>query len=285
MTREEWENEMVEITNQQHVLRREIDEIRDPRLQGSTYAEQKVSGSAGETIEYHTRKDSLNRGRTIWCARKDHPDYAKMSFEKKPQAGEWWELESVGRVYVVGLDTDGDPVFIVNAGDDVDMYYMSMFIPIAKHLPNCTGWDWEPPAPVTTESPDDWVVQDRVPARAGIDRGWWVYDAVDLPHNKSHCWRVRDTSKAKGMQHGQKGADGIPLNVFCQRKDLPPIQQAAEPELEYETLAFHECVAWDDCDTNKRLVRILNIESYRNVWDNVIPTGNIEYRKIPKGSV
>lgn len=281
MTREEWENEMVEITDQRHVLRREIDEIRDPKLHGSTYAEQKVSGSAGETIEYHRQHPPNNRDRTIWCARKDHPDYAKMTYEKKPQAGEWWELEDEGRVYFVGYDHEGDPVYIRNNSATPDTIYMNAFIREGKHLPDCTGWDWEPPkpVPVATESPEDWVVQDRVPARAGVDRGWWIVEVSTLPHNKSKCWEVRIGSVAEGMRHGEKDDDGVLLNVFCQRKDLPPL----EPE--QETLVFHECIVRLGDNSRLSIIQTTDINYAKRYWSCVVPTGNTSTRSIPKGTL
>lgn len=75
------------------------------------------------------------------------------------------------------------------------------------------------PAPV--ESPDDWVIQDRVPARNGIDHGWF---APCVTEASSHPWLFRSGVNAEGRKHGDKMTWGDTLNVYCKRKDLPPIE-------------------------------------------------------------
>jgi hypothetical protein len=72
------------------------------------------------------------------------------------------------------------------------------------------------------ESPDDWVVQDRVPARAGIDQGWFEYDRYEGEVSKGF-WIVRDGDV--GRSHGDRVNVSDEMATFelrCRRKDLPP---------------------------------------------------------------
>ncbi len=68
--------------------------------------------------------------------------------------------------------------------------------------------------PQPAEDPEEWVVQDRVPARVGVDEFRWS------------CWQgyhfhvVQDTNIASGMKHGQVH-EGSTLSLRCRRKDLP----------------------------------------------------------------
>jgi len=77
----------------------------------------------------------------------------------------------------------------------------------------------EPPAPV--ETPDDLVIQDRVPARNGIDFGFFAPCVTDNP---PHPWLFRNGVIATSRKHGDKMSWGDTLNVYCKRKDLPPIE-------------------------------------------------------------
>ena len=75
--------------------------------------------------------------------------------------------------------------------------------------------------PQPAEDPEEWVVQDRVPARVGIDEFRWS------------CWQgyhfhvVQDHNIACGMKHGH-GHEGSTLSVRCRRKDLPAKPQPAK---------------------------------------------------------
>lgn len=87
------------------------------------------------------------------------------------------------------------------------------------------------------ESPDDWVVQDRVPARA-TDRGAWVDRGEDYPaydFSSRHWWTV-GTDKALGWQAGDVDAVGRTLHLICRRKDLPPIEAPKPVEEEWVDL-------------------------------------------------
>lgn len=84
----------------------------------------------------------------------------------------------------------------------------------------------EQPAPV--ESPDDLVIQDRVPARAGIDFGWNVELKDFATYAPCERWKWAIGEPYTGRMHGSSGNIGR-LAVFCRRKDLPPVPPA-EPE-------------------------------------------------------
>lgn len=98
------------------------------------------------------------------------------------------------------------------------------------------------------ESPDDWVIQDRVPAREGIDFGWNVsakdFD-VYVPDD-GWKWSIRDPYT--GRMHGSYGDTGRlavfgdtgRLAVFCRRKDLPPVPPVVDPGEGYRLLADDE---------------------------------------------
>lgn len=147
-----------------------------------------------------------------------------MTEQKKPQAGEWWFNADGERVYVIGTRSNGQYMFENNqnriwpwCGDWSDWH----------HEPDCTGWDWQP-APV--ESPDDWVTQDRVPPRQGVDQCRWE------PSDK-----FRLVAGEWETMHGGKLANGWQLEVRCRRKDLPPMPE--KPKTRKITVC--EIVYWD----------------------------------------
>ena len=80
-------------------------------------------------------------------------------------------------------------------------------------------------APV--ESPDDWVTQDRVPARNGID--WGFFSPAIEKSKPFGAWLFKDGVIAAGCRHGEKMKWGDLLNVWCRRKDLPPVPEPVKP--------------------------------------------------------
>lgn len=97
------------------------------------------------------------------------------------------------------------------------------------------------------ESPDDWVIQDRVPAREGIDFGWNVsakdFD-VYVPDDR---WKWSISGSYTGRMHGSYGGrmhgsygNMSRLAVFCRRKDLPPVPPVVDPGEGYRLLADDE---------------------------------------------
>jgi hypothetical protein len=77
------------------------------------------------------------------------------------------------------------------------------------------------PKPEPVESPDDWVVQDRVPARALVDQGWFEYDRYKGEVSKGF-WIVRGADV--GRNHGDRvdvSGEMATVEIRCRRKDLP----------------------------------------------------------------
>lgn len=115
-----------------------------------------------------------------------------------------------------------------------------------------------------TESPDDWVTQDRVPARPGIDERQWVqYDGTALgwvPVKKIGCW--------SGMKHGDV-IHGDRLELRCRRKDLPPLPEQPKTE----TVVFYEVISATQSNRYLHFVET-PVEGVH------IPTGRTETREV-----
>jgi hypothetical protein len=95
--------------------------------------------------------------------------------------------------------------------------------------------------PAPAESPDDWVIQDRVPARAE-DKGWWITQNGSnlMPRCPSDMWAVQFDQYALGMMHDDVcPALELKLVVYCRRKDLPPVPPKTR------TVVLKEWVCWD----------------------------------------
>ena len=82
--------------------------------------------------------------------------------------------------------------------------------------------DWGPFPKSAEPDPEEWVTQDRVPARLGIDQESWIRTR-DPIH-----WRdlapIGPAAVGK-MMHGQKDSFGDMLLLRCRRKDLPPLPE------------------------------------------------------------
>jgi len=95
-----------------------------------------------------------------------------------------------------------------------------------EHLSDCDSFDWQP-EPV--ESPDDWVTQDRVLFRFGLDENRWTRNGKEkLP------WSPRLLTSLNHM-HGAIDNAGDCYEVRCRRRDLPPLPQGT-PKREYVRL-------------------------------------------------
>lgn len=132
---------------------------------------------------------------------------------------------------------------------------------------------------LVTESPDDLVIQDRVPSRAGIDFGWWVspeeFDKFDP--KIAHTWRV-GIGFRDGLMHGYKH-EACPdrLAVMCYRKDLPEVPTT-------EKVLFTEYVCWDDGGPRCILWQDTDPTSPDidyNMFDHAHPTGNTREVEVP----
>lgn len=202
--------------------------------------------------------------------------------DKTPQPSEWWEKENV-RVQVVGSKRNGVIVGEHECGS------ICMFVSYHdwQHLPDCTGFDWQPETfpqwyvkddrkpfadcdhivrtsktemcginacdgtetgtakwgeyqadlvaagqwiqitkeeaesriekPQPVESPDDWVVQDRVPRRIGIDQFRWIFSSGESE------WRDERYYEHAVYTHGEVDSSGHRFELRCRRKDLPPL--------------------------------------------------------------
>ncbi len=85
--------------------------------------------------------------------------------------------------------------------------------------------------PEPVESPDDWVTQDRVPDRPGIDEYRWNEDGCSGSE-----WRQSRKNQVAFL-HGTR-QDNCTFEVRCRRRDLPPLPQET-PKREYVRLVAH----------------------------------------------
>jgi len=74
-------------------------------------------------------------------------------------------------------------------------------------------------------SADDWVTQDLVPDRLGIDQWRWMRQ-----DGSSNGWK--NTTVGPFLTHGFIDKDGDRFEVRCRRKDLPKLEQVL-PKREY----------------------------------------------------
>lgn len=104
---------------------------------------------------------------------------------------------------------------------------------VAEFIQKCLAEPKTEPV-VATESPDDWVVQDRVPARPGVDRGWWVNSPFGFVPAPEQMWTVGETDADRGKMHGKMHGtvqefNGMILHLVCRRRDLPEkVQETGE---------------------------------------------------------
>lgn len=106
----------------------------------------------------------------------------------------------------------------------------------------------DPTPPANQPDPDEWVVQDLVPPRAGVDQWKWVaHDERD----DDILWEIGD-GKFTVYKHGQESC-GETLQVRCRRRDLPPAEKTEKtttievnPGDGYRWLEDHEIVQPDD---------------------------------------
>lgn len=148
-----------------------------------------------------------------------------MSESKTPQAGEWWETRQGGRAYVAALLPDTSPIpssphsqltgwlsenqrVVGGSWSRKGEWVMSKSRnDLVKHLPDCTGWDWQPP---------DWVELDPV------NYGWHV-----LRNGVDWFFSERDNKWVSVCALGNTMLISINAKFRCLRKDLP--QKPAEP--------------------------------------------------------
>jgi hypothetical protein len=93
-----------------------------------------------------------------------------------------------------------------------------------------------PAAPV--ESPDDWVTQDRVQERPGIDE-WRMYTEENGKRTGEAMWNLSSIGQTWFGKHGDKRG-ACTMEVRCRRKDLPPVPPKTR------TVVLQEWICWDD---------------------------------------
>ena len=191
----------------------------------------------------------------------------------KPVAGQWYENLGTRQHCIAVSESAGECVMQWKNGD-FEIVEESDYEDL-KHLPDCTGWDWEQETfpqywtanhesrafirrdsftrtvsvwrdghegawlsewdkaearsrtrltesealalldkPQPAEDPEEWVVQDRVAPRDGIDQVKWS------------DWPTRNWMTASGhwdVKHGESllTNKNVTLSVRCRRKDLP----------------------------------------------------------------
>jgi hypothetical protein len=174
----------------------------------------------------------------------------------------FWGCE-VGNVYEVLKDTSsGYLIFVDDDGDE-----------------RLRKWDLHRPEfELVTENPNDLVIQDRVPAREGIDFGWWVSpEKFDTFVPKSDTkWEM--SGYYAGKMHGYATDRGRSLMfVTCYRKDLPALPTA-------EKVVLDEYLVWDT-DGPKCIVWSSEDPSVENDvlehWHHAFPTGNTREVEVP----
>lgn len=123
------------------------------------------------------------------------------------------------------------------------------------------------------ESPDDLVIQDRVPAREGVDFGWNVSlkDWDNYKPCESWKWDIEDSYA--GRLHGSLGNIGR-LAVFCRRKDLPPLPPKTRK------VVLKEWICWDDAEPQVMTVWAA-VDPSEDGADHAVETGNTREVEIP----
>lgn len=193
-----------------------------------------------------------------------------MTEQKKPEPGQWLIAnDDDTKVFLIGKNSEGQWVIEWEDGtSSVDSGLEDW-----HHEPDCTGWDWQPP---------DWVTQDRVPARPGIDQRRWVCEDGTLGHADDD-W---DDSEILAMMHGEKAVHGYKSNnrtleLRCLLKDLPelpkvepqPVRPTTDPGEGYRWLSAEEIVQATDevyrADQSQCWLKPFSRAGYRvNHFDN-----------------
>lgn len=121
------------------------------------------------------------------------------------------------------------------------------------------------------ESPDDWVTQDRVPARPGIDERNYQYNCELSP--PEFRWQDSICMDWKEMpMHGHKFGDTI-VHLRCRRKDLPPMSAKTR------TVTMLDVVYWDrQGDVYFVTIGESKYEEWRKLWHktHVVGTRTVE---------
>lgn len=168
----------------------------------------------------------------------------------KPEAGQTWVNEKFGdKVYFIGRCANGIMVFQVEGNEiehgDLDWSGWRLMQPEDTACDECGGsgeidsggcTPWmapinvpcgkcAQPEPQPAEDPDEWVIQDRVPVRPGVDQVCWNEKRFDAKA-KFGFIETHSDSQSCGKMHGYR-TGGMFLSVRCRRRDLPKVEQLA----------------------------------------------------------
>jgi hypothetical protein len=130
--------------------------------------------------------------------------------EKKPQPGEFWEWAGM-RLRIIGTRANGAIV----AEHECGSLEIGCAVGEMNYLPECDSFVWQ--------SPDDWVTQDVVPDRPGIDQWRRVWPGITPDE-----WA---DSLPSSVQYKHGDTCRLSKSVFevrCRRKDLPPLPQETQ---------------------------------------------------------
>lgn len=122
--------------------------------------------------------------------------------------------------------------------------------------------------------PDEWVTQDRVPPRAGIDEIHWTKQDC-LPGSVIWTTATGDWVSKHGCEFVGYGV----LHVRCRRRDLPPMPEPEQPKKETETVVFCEVIRNHKyAFGNEELQLVLTSKPFST--DR--PTGRTVEREVPR---
>lgn len=148
-----------------------------------------------------------------------------MSETKKPQAGEWWQYNSV-RVRIAGVKLNGHVVCEYRNGSIATLIAGDWW----QHIRDCTGWDWHPEAMVKAESPNDWVeITETHPG-----------------HIRRACDQVCGKTEQPDFWLDVNWTIGMPQRLYpksrirCRRKDVPQRDTPALKRVDVRLWLRHE---------------------------------------------
>jgi hypothetical protein len=113
----------------------------------------------------------------------------------KPLPGEWWGQNQKPHWYIIGKNTHGLIVY----QDRMGLLYVDKtggWNTIGEHLPDCTGWDWQPPKPEKKYRPF------ANAAEFMPHRGRWIYFCDDFTNQL-----LPNSFKDRGIWHAQRFTD------------------------------------------------------------------------------
>jgi hypothetical protein len=144
--------------------------------------------------------------------------------EKQPQLGEWWQFGEM-RVYVIGPAIEIDEYAV----QEIDLEVHGRHLNGWEYLPDCTGFDWKPPSPLTEVLPglieSYTTVEDTAPLQDG-----------DLLVDGGLCYAV--PSQYFGQSARDVKIPGYEYVFFLRDKFIAsPKAEPVEPALVLETLA------------------------------------------------